>query len=397
MKNITPTAEKIGIKKKMKSALVIGHFGARNFGDDLMLASICGILSDKDVHITVFAKSDNIGDLIDRQSTYISVLRRGSIFDIYSTMRKTDILILGGGTHFQDNFRASRYVRSLVSLSRFLALFTAARIMGVRIGWIGVGIGPARSLPTSVLIKICSMLTEQISVRDEASDRELRRLGIKRSRLGFDLVALLQDIKPERKPVRGDRTLMGVSLFSAGQLQGDGVQTNGFWSTWKDAIEASFRKHETLYINLIVFLDLAGELGDVDDLAEMHDRLARIDPDRVSMTQYTSTRKTLEAIASCDLFMAARYHSVITAGLFGIPMIVAPYDRKVVDAALQIGLEKHAIMMPTSQETLSDMTSRIDEILYSPERFTPAMDRQEAFTLSRQNMDAVNALLGGQE
>lgn len=380
-------------RKRDRNALIIGHFGAGNFGDDLMLASMVYLLSVRDVSITVLAKSKSIGDVIEEQDARLNIVRRNSALGIVRALIRSKYLILGGGTHFQDNFHRMRYIKSLISLLRFLSIFIFARLMSVRIGWIGVGVGPVQTLPAALLIKACAMLTDEISVRDEASAKELAKLGIERVKIGFDLAALLPDFERNRDVSPRESVVVGVSLFSAADLRGRHAKHFAFWEAWKEAIEIAFKHNEKLCIKLIVFLDLGGTLGDVDDLQEVYERLLKIAPKRVTLAPYVSTRRTLEQIADCDRFLAARYHSAVAAGLFGLPMIVAPYDRKVEDVAHQFGLKEGAIFANCHEETAADMAARIDELILDPDQFRPKLLRSQAYGMSQQNALVLDELL----
>lgn len=376
------------------SALVIGHFGAGNLGDDLMLASITRLLEDHKIRVIIFAKSYDIGDLIPIEAPFCEVLVRGSVLTLLRKLSNVDLVILGGGTHFQDNFRASRYAKSIISMIRFVVLFGASKLMSKKVAWVGVGIGPVQTTFSKVTVKLCAAFTNKISVRDEESFSELERLGITGARLGFDLAALLSEFREQKRDINLDNDLvLGISLFSAPGLRGSGVQQDEFWEKWKDAIEIAFAKTPGLHVKLIVFLKLSGSLGDLDDIHETYARLSRIAPERVEVVPYKSTKGSLEKIAACNRFLAARYHSTVAAGLFGIPMIVAPYDRKVIDVARQLELNELALLKPKRSMSVEDLASLIMRLLEEPELFRPRLTLDAAAFLSKQNSLLIDELL----
>ena len=138
-----------------------------------------------------------------------------NLWGFLSGLVKSDCVILGGGTHFHDDYPKSRLARHALYLGRILLFQLIAKMFGRRVLWIGVGIGPLTKDLFELLTLVGCRLTDGVSVRDDASFRELRKIGYEgKLILGSDLAMLLPvDAEVVRRPRR-----LGISVTESGKL-----------------------------------------------------------------------------------------------------------------------------------------------------------------------------------
>jgi len=103
---------------KKPNILFVGHFGALNLGDELLLLSEIDMLNnvfENGINPFVYsykpktAYYDNYGfDITQIQAFSLRKFIK-SITQIYSCIKKVDIIIIGGGGIIQDNYIPSSY------------------------------------------------------------------------------------------------------------------------------------------------------------------------------------------------------------------------------------------------------------------------------------------------
>ena len=155
----------------MKRIVVSGYYGAKNAGDEAMLAAMLEVLGDLDpeLHITVISADPE--DTERRHGVHaVGALDAGKIF---SAVRRADLLISGGGSLLQN-------VTSRRSLYYYMAVILLALLLGRRVMLYAQGVGPVTGRFACRCMRWLGNRVSLITVRDEGSMAELRRLGITR-------------------------------------------------------------------------------------------------------------------------------------------------------------------------------------------------------------------------
>ena len=144
----------------MKRIVVSGYYGAKNAGDEAMLAAMLEVLGDLDpeLHITVIS-----ADPADTRRRH-GVEAIGS-FDagaIFSAMRRADLVVSGGGSLLQN-------VTSGRSLYYYMAVIFLALLLGKRVMLYAQGIGPVTGVFACRAMRWLGNRVSLITVRDEGS------------------------------------------------------------------------------------------------------------------------------------------------------------------------------------------------------------------------------------
>jgi polysaccharide pyruvyl transferase WcaK-like protein len=113
--------------------------------------------------------------------------------------------------------------------------------------------------------------------------------------------------------------------------------------------------------------------------AEMHDAIEAVHRGRSELVPYTTDlQDTLSSIASCDAFIATRYHAGVLAYLAGCNLLFLAYHRKVYDLAREIGLSDSACVTPTEDLAENDLMKKISHLIEGRDLYRARLPVSEA-------------------
>lgn len=158
----------------MADILISGYHGFANSGDEALLFAILNTLRKKrsDLSFTVLSKKPE-----ETSEVYnVNSINRYNLFKIRKEMKNSKMLLFGGGSLLQD-------VTSSKSILYYLAIINLAQKCGLKTMLYANGIGPIskkhnRRLATRILNKV-----DFITLRDDKSDEELKRLGVTKPKI----------------------------------------------------------------------------------------------------------------------------------------------------------------------------------------------------------------------
>lgn len=153
----------------MADILISGYHGFANSGDEALLFAILNTLRKKrpELDFTVLSnKPDETSEVYN-----VNSISRYNFFKIRKEMKKSKMLLFGGGSLLQD-------VTSSKSILYYLTIIRLAQKCGMKTMLYANGIGPVtkkrnRSLAAKVLNCV-----DFITLRDDKSDEELKSLGV---------------------------------------------------------------------------------------------------------------------------------------------------------------------------------------------------------------------------
>ncbi len=153
----------------MADILISGYHGFKNSGDEALLYAILNTLRSKesDIDFTVLSYAPE-----ETARVYgVKSISRYNIFKIRREMKRTKMLLFGGGSLLQD-------VTSSKSILYYLAIIRLAQKYGLKTMLYANGVGPVikqcnRRLAAKILNKV-----DVITLRDDKSDIELKNLGV---------------------------------------------------------------------------------------------------------------------------------------------------------------------------------------------------------------------------
>ncbi len=154
--------------------LVGGYAGCGNLGDDAILQGLIARLRETHPEVRLTALTGSPAR--DARRFGIPCVRREWLPSVFSAMLRADRFLLGGGSLLQD--RSGKR-----SLSYYLFLLRAARLLGCRTGTLAAGIGPLLSPRSETAVLRALRPCEVLTLRDSDSLRFLVLHGLEPSRL----------------------------------------------------------------------------------------------------------------------------------------------------------------------------------------------------------------------
>lgn len=335
--------------------LVVGHYGGHNTGDDAMLTGlISGFSSTPGHEFVVATKTGEFSADIPSEGARAI---KASVPRVFVELIRSTGLLLGGGTHFHDDYAQHRYRRHMVYMLRLAFLTSIAKLLRKRTLWLGVGIGPLKRPTARWITRMGLKACDAITVRDASSANEVRRLVAGADVIkSFDLAALIPpaSVQPEREPV------LGVSVLS--------VSSTG-WAEEDKCREVQTALAEALSSVLLTRPEIEVRVfgirgGDREDDGQVsRDLIAALRAsgvDRVRWMPYNeSPVRTLREFERCRWFIAMRYHAGVFGYLAGCQLLLLAYHRKVADLAMEIGVDEQALVDLRSNHGRDLLMSRV--------------------------------------
>lgn len=331
----------------MNKVLISGYYGFGNAGDEAMLSSIVVGLRSRYSNIEIVVIS---GDPEATASVYnLKAIRRFDATAILREMRKSDLVISGGGSLLQD-------ITSERSLWYYLSIIQLAKFMGKKVMLYGQGIGPinggfARSLTGFVCRQVPC-----ITVRDHGSAQELQELGISPNRITVtaDPVFALPPADREKGRKKLERNGFAPGKLTVGISVRPWQSLTEYRRVIADVADGIIQKHG----GRVVFIPLHHP-QDTKVSREIYE-LMQCKADCLVLENVRSTGDFLSTIGNMDLLIGVRLHALVFAAVMNVPIIGISYDPKI-DRFLE-GIQAKAVacMRTVTTELLMN---KVDAVL----------------------------------
>lgn len=387
------------VLENIQCPLIIGHYGGSNTGDEAMLA---GLLEAMDPsarqHATVVVKAGTL----EKSCPELGVASvPAHLKSVLGALLRSDALVLGGGTHFHDDYKTVRYLRHFRYMSRFVILSILAKLLRRKVAWLGMGFGPFYRWPTRWLTRLGLAFCDSVTVRDVRSFHEVAA-WVPASKLvhAFDLSALLVS-NTDGNGIRNtkdsqDYRTLGISATSVQNSKTGGPGADVvFWNRLASALIETLHRNPDLRVRVMVIR--GGDREDDWTLSrKLHTAISRVYPGRSEMVPYhPNPNVTLRSIGECDAFIATRYHAGVLAYLSGCPLLLIAYHRKVRDLAGEIGLPDEACISIAEDATVNLFVGRINRMLEGDGAFRARLSVPVAAQRAWVNIRTLQAVLPG--
>ena len=298
----------------MSNIVISGYYGFGNAGDEAMLAAMIEALSDLDPHLNIIVLSGNPEDTRRRHG--VAAVFRLNYPEIIGAMKKSDLLIIGGGSLLQD-------VTSDRSLYYYLSIVMLAKKLGKPVMLYGQGIGPVRGELAKGAVRIIGNMVDLITVRDEGSRDELKLLGITKPPVYVTADAVLA-MHPVDKGI-GRAILRKHGFEGVAPLIGFSVREWRDWRQYKDVLARAADDMAAEFGARIVFLPMQWP----DDLGVARKIAARMKHQAAILDEEYTTSELLSLTGNLDVLIGIRLHALIFAAVMHVPLIGVSYDPKV--------------------------------------------------------------------
>jgi polysaccharide pyruvyl transferase CsaB len=310
--------EKEGRKRRkgrlLCNVIISGYYGFGNVGDDAMLMAIIDDLNmyGKDMDILVLSRNP-----AETMKTYgVDSIKRTNLFYIFKAMRNAALFIYGGGNIIQDN-TSSR------SLIYYLLTIWMAKHMGLKVMFYANGIGPLNKNVNKRLTRNIMNRVDVITLREELSLHELKRLQIDRPRIVLTADPALnigkiteEEVNQifEREGIDPDGPYIGISVRQ--------------WAGRDKYIDAVARTADHM-------MDRHGAkpifipMHHPGDLSVTESVLGRMRGKGYVLAGKYSASQILGVIGRTEMLVGMRLHALIFAASLGIPIVGLVYEPKI--------------------------------------------------------------------
>jgi len=294
---------------KKKNILIIGNYGAGNFGDELVLKNILGMLKDEKISVI----SHDFYPFPSGFRSFIVSIFTGRIIKTLATYMRADTVIFGGGTLFTSEEPITIWIWSMQILP---AIFLHKKII-----CFGQGIGEIHGKFSKWIIKKIFSRFAHIILRDRESEKILRSLGVKK------------EIKIAPDPVFA----MKLEKAKGGELL---IVLRDWKFLQKDFAKKMAEFLEWVYLeyglkaNFLIFDRADKSLSEktASEIVSYKAQMAEIDFDNFK-----------EIFSRGSLALNFRLHASIICFMSGIPCIGFEYETKVKNLFESFGVGKYAI------------------------------------------------------
>ncbi|CAN5543236.1 polysaccharide pyruvyl transferase CsaB [soil metagenome] len=301
--------------------LISGYYGFDNLGDEAILEQLLSEVKAANVDHNNIVVLSNQPELTSKQFSVRSV-NRWNLKEILSLMPQTKLFISGGGGLFQDT-------QSIKSIIYYGGLLAAARALGSKVLIYAQGIGPLKKAISKNLTKQSWQLAQQISVRDENSYQQLVYWGLaKKSIKTADPVWAL---KPSTLPEAVREILANASSDKKNMpaLVGISLRTGASFSDRHCQELVKILEDNLDSSTILVMLPLQDEqdrpiLKVFAEHWQSKERIVWLPPNLNLLPS-----QWLSLIASLDMVIGMRLHSLIMSLASNKPVIGISYDPKV--------------------------------------------------------------------
>lgn len=302
------------VRRRKYNVVMSGYYGFSNTGDDAILESICqGVRAVSDeVNLTVLSKDPEL----TRRQYGLDAVPRFNIPQVISALKKSDLLLSGGGSLLQDT-------TSTRSLVYYLSVMDLARMLGKPVMLYANGIGPVRKQANRSRVRKAVEQAAAVTLRDHSSAQELRDMGVQRADLTVtaDPVFRLESGDPARA-----RELMAQAGLPEGRpFVAVSVRDWAAARNFPAGLAALCDHLRCKYDMEVLFLLMqpAVDRGMTESV-----RKAMKEPSYVLETA-TTPREMMAVLGQAKLCLAMRLHTLIFAARMAVPTLGLVYDPKV--------------------------------------------------------------------
>ncbi|MDO5717020.1 MAG: polysaccharide pyruvyl transferase CsaB [Tissierellia bacterium] len=358
-----------------RRVLLSGFYGFDNQGDDAILEAIVGELRKTNPHVYLQVLSNNPEKT---KATYaVDSVYRFNPFTIAKVMRRTEMLISGGGSLLQDvtSSRSLWYYLFVIALSKFYKKKTVIYANGV---------GPINGSFNRKLTKKVLNNVHYISLRDQDSADYLKELGLDEKNLivRSDPVFLLEpDEKSAETILDGAGLSEGFTVLNLRPWRGE----ERFFPEIKRAVESYLQQgHHVLLLPMHLSKDR--------NILELLER----DIAHQNLHSYygeMSVSTLMGIMKKAEIVIAMRLHGLIYSAAVGTKAMALSYDPKVEGFMKEIDSPYLLSVDHMKAEDILDMIQKIKDDATYVDSLLEGDERRKS--LARANAREVMNLLEG--
>lgn len=301
----------------MKSILISGYYGFNNTGDEAMIETFSQELAKKNFGLKVLSCNPD-----KTKETYnVGAYDRYNLFQIIKGIKKSDILVSGGGTLFQD-------ITSKKNIWYYLGIVVLAQLLGKKVCIAYQGMGPLRNrfyrwMTQKVLNRKSVKL---IALRDKCAMEYSKEMGIKEEKM-----ILSSDVVFMMKPAPKERVMKIIKDNVLNYQEGEKLIGLSI-RDWKEKdrtdifAEIADQLVERYHARIVFFpfhKPKDAEISKIIAHKMKHEDATVLIPNRYLPSEI------LGAMGFMNVNIGVRLHSLVFSALMNVPTIGISYDPKI--------------------------------------------------------------------
>ncbi len=339
--------------------IVSGYYGFNNTGDEAIMLSMHENIRQmgKNYQVTILSNKPE-----ETKEKYgIHAVHRFDIFEVYKGLKKSDVLLSGGGSLLQDS-------TSTRSLLYYLSINAWAKMMGKKVMLYANGIGPVSGQRNRWLVKQVVNRADLITLREENSYDELLSMGVQEKKcfVTADPVFTMEGITAkqskallEAEGIPMDKPFVMVSVRNWKDIA-------EFLSKFASLCDEIIRRQE----RNIVFLCMQ-----IPNDITVSERVRRAMKEKAYILKHSYTPyEVMGMIREADFILSMRLHTLIFAAKQKVPLIGFVYDPKI-----EYYLEK--LNMPSAGKISSfDVEGTlllVEDVIANKEQYRAILEEKE--------------------
>lgn len=298
----------------MSKIVISGFYGFHNIGDEAILKALTQELMDLDASIEITVLSHNPEETMSKFP--VQAVNRRDVFKVFNAIRKSDILLSGGGSLLQDDTSAR-------SIHYYLAILRMGLFLRKKVFLISNGIGPINRPSNRKHVARVLNRVNHSTVRDNNSRELLIEIGV----------------KPEKITVSADLVVgMPMESLDKGEaiLSKLGIVDHSRKNLAIAIRQKDFRDQERRDALVTLANELAQEYNVVfipfyykNDTKIYNDIHMDTDEHVYFITDKYNSDEFMSLLQNMHILVGSRLHSLIFSLVAEVPFVGISYDPKI--------------------------------------------------------------------
>lgn len=309
--------------ERKKRIVISGYYGFDNIGDEAVLYSIIqslkNKLKNKELEITVLSNQPEKTSKIYG----VKAVNRWDIKAVIGVIRKSHLLISGGGSLLQD-------VTSSKTIPYYLLIVKLAKWNKKKVVFYSQGIGPVNKWYSKYLVKKVVNKVDYIFVRDEESKNTLINIGVTKPPIETAADPVLGMNVQDKTKEKMKKLLQTYQNQDKNPIQTkEKLKVGIYLRPWNNDISTIEKIKEVSYLlhkeNLEIFFIPMHQPED----RYLIEKISLPDVPHYKILDILSVEEMFALTGQMDIVISMRLHSLIMATAQAIPVVGLSYDPKV--------------------------------------------------------------------
>lgn len=311
----------------MKNVLISGYYGFNNIGDEAMIETMSTLLAKRDLGLIVLSSNPEK----TKELYNVQAYDRNKLGEVIKAIKKSDLVISGGGTLFQD-------VTSKKSIWYYLGIIRLAQFLRKKVCIAYQGVGPLntplyRRMTKNILNK---KSVKVIALRDEQAIAFSKDLGINQDKviLSSDMVFMMKPPVQERSlkilkdnvhNYNEEEKLIGISVRE--------WQDKDRTDVFAELADRLVEKYNARIVFFPFHKPKDAEISKIIMHKMKHEDKAVLMPNRYLPSEILGTMGLM------DVNIGVRLHSLVFSSVMNVPTVGISYDPKIDGFLEMLGME----------------------------------------------------------